>query len=130
MKYNNIIMPYNFIEFKDIGAKSSNKISITLSKSFGFSCSFYKQNNIEKYKYLILFFDPEKRVIGFLFTNDESKENKYKITHSKTGNSAYVITRAFFKTYNLDLNKIHGKYSPKPTEINSIGKIFYIEIKK
>jgi len=43
----------------------------------GFPTKFYKDNGIDKYKYVVVFFDIKERAIALQFSNDENEKNRF-----------------------------------------------------
>ncbi len=116
-----------FQEFKNRGAKSPENISLTRSASFGFSYGFCKKHNLTRFRYVVLFYDKKNRAVGFLFTNNKKRKNKYKINHSPSGKSAHVVAKAFIRAHRIDPKTLHGHYKPQIYEQTDIGKLFYIQ---
>lgn len=122
-------LDYNFQEFQNVNAKIEKRISITRSCSFGFPYGFCDENRINDFTFVVLFFDPTKRAIGFLFTTDSEKKYKYSLVKSLSSRSASVVARSFFTTYNLNPGEIHGRYEPKKIVLPTGEQIFVIDLK-
>jgi hypothetical protein len=121
-------MAYQFVKFENTGGKYETRISITASRSIGFPTKFYKDNNINRYKYVILFYDEEKKAVGIKFTRDEDEPHKYTIIKGeKYGGS--VVATSFFKKYNIDATKFKGKYKWRKVRTD-FGILFVIEIQE
>ena len=119
---------YNFQKFEKTNARQENRITITKSNSFGFPTKFYQENNIRNYKYVVLFFDPSEQAIGIQFTNSEEERHKFSILKSKKFGGGIVAT-SFFKTYNLDPKKLHGRYLWKKENVDAVGELYIVELK-
>ena len=124
-------MEYNFTKFTNRNSKNEERITITKSNSIGFPTGFYKENNIDKYKFVVLFWDKDKKAIGIKFTNDEEnkdEKNRFTIsTNPKYGGG--IIVRSFFTSNGIDTQKYHGRYEWK--KINIDGEtVFVIELKE
>lgn len=119
----------NLQKFEGYGSKVSRKIGITKSHSFGIPPAFYSENEMDKYKYATLFYDPVKKVIGIQFT-PEDKGGSFKLITHNIGDkkSASFVARSFFNHHNLDSKKIRGRYDPEKKEISGIGTTFLIQI--
>ncbi len=121
-------MEYQFKKFKNVKGRFENRITITKSYSFGFPTKFYDDNNINKFKYVVLFYDEKKKAIAFFFTNDETERNKFSLNHhEKYGGS--VSARSFFKTYGLNPKKYKGKYQWEKKKLEGVGKVFIINLR-
>lgn len=121
-------MEYHFEKFRNRNARLEDKISITKSHSIGFPTKFYKDNNISNYKYVVLYYDRSNKSVGIRFTNDETEENSYSISHSKQGYGGSVVVRSFFNTYDIDPEEYHGKYEWKKHQLEGVGQLFIIEL--
>lgn len=121
---------YNFKKFENRNARLESRISITRSNSIGFPTQFYRNNNIRQYKYVVLYYDQDKRAVGLYFTNNEEEKNKFSVMHSKKGFGGSIVARSFFRTYNIDLEKHRGKYEWKKHTLEGIGELFVIELRE
>lgn len=121
-------MDYKFQKFESIGGKYETRISVTGSRSISFPTKFYEENNISRYKFIVLFYDEEKKVIGLKFTDDKEEPYKYTLIKSD-GYGASIVVTSFFKKYNLDPKKYKGKYEWKKVR-TEFGTLFVIELEK
>lgn len=121
-------MIYNFKKFESTGGKYETRITITGSRSIGFPTKFYNENNIKRYKFVILFYDEEQKVIGLKFSDDKEEPHKYTLIKSDNYGASIVAT-SFFKKYNLDPKKYKGKYDWKKVR-TEFGNLFVIELNK
>lgn len=121
---------YKFQKFENRNARLENRISVTRSNSIGFPTQFYRNNNIRQYKYIVLYYDQDKEAVGIHFTSSEEDKNKFSIIHSKKGFGGSVVIRSFFRTYNIDLEKYHGKYKWEKQQLEGVGELFVIDLKK
>lgn len=122
---------FTFVPFEDMGAKfTSYTISIGKHSGFGFNSGFYKKEGVSKYARILLMFDKSRRTVGFFFTNDDKMKGTYKIIHTNNKNSASVVVHAFFSAYTIDPKEYAGKYTPKEYTDSTLGKLFYITLKK
>lgn len=117
-----------FIKHTAIKARSVNKISITLANTFNFPRKFYQDNNLGHYKYVVIYYDKDKSLIGLHFINDEDEKYKLKMQKSKKGYGAFISATSFFKTNNIDLKKYKGRYDWKIEDTENIGKLFIINL--
>ena len=121
-------MSYNFKKFESTGGKYETRISITGSRSISFPTKFYEDNNIKKYKFVVLFYDEEKKAIGLKFTEDKEEPHKYTLIKSDNYGASIVAT-SFFKKYSLDPKKYKGKYEWKRVR-TEFGNLCVIELNK
>lgn len=121
---------YSFKKFQNRNARFESRISITKSNSIGFPTKFYKDNGIKQYKYVVLYYDKDKRAVGVQFTNDESEKNKFSISHSKQGYGGSIVARSFFATCNISPKKYYGKYEWKKYPLEGVGELFVITLKE
>lgn len=119
-------MSYNFKKFESIGGKYETRFSITGSRSISFPTKFYEENNIRRFKFVVLFYDEDQKAIGLKFSDDESEPHKYTLIKSDNYGASIVAT-SFFKKYNLDPKKYKGKYDWKRVNTD-FGKLFVIEL--
>lgn len=118
---------YNFKKFENVRGKTESRITITQSYSFGLPTQFYEQNDIENYDYAVLYYDEENKAVAIQFTNDETEENKFSISHhQKYGGS--ISARSFFQTYRLDPKEYKGKYEWEKKNLPGIGEVFIIKL--
>ena len=122
-------MEYNFKKFESKNIRQEHRITITKSNQIGMPTKFYQDNKIKEFKYVVLFFDEMNKAIGIHFTNNEKEENRFKIIHSKKYGGS-IIARSFFKTYNIDPMIYHGRYEYEKSNIEGIGKMFIVKLKK
>lgn len=122
-------MVYNFKKFENIHGRYESRITITASRSIGFPTKFFKDNNIDGYKFVVLYYDEDQKVLGIKFSNDEEEPHKFTIVKSKDGYGGGIIASSFFGKYGLDTKKIRGKYEWKK-EDTSFGKLYIIELKE
>ena len=117
-------------KFTKTNARLEDRITITANRAFGFPTQFYKNNNINRHKYLVLYFDEDNEVIGFHFTSDEGEEHKFTLIKSNQGYGASVVATSFFKTYDIDPGKYKGKYNWRKRKITEVGQVFLIDLKE
>lgn len=122
-------MDYNFTKFENTHGRYEDRITITSSNSIGFPTKFYKENNIDSYKYVILYFDEEKKAIGVQFSTDDNEPHKFTIIKSKDGYGGSVVATSFFKKHGIDPKTHKGKYDWKKAE-TPFGELFVIELKQ
>jgi hypothetical protein len=126
---------FNWKPFKGRGAKiGSYEISVMKtgakgkSGGFGFLSGFYKKENLNDNSYVSLFYDEEKETIGFIFNNDKDYPGAFKLTKGK--GSASVFPNSFWSGFSVDIGKWAGRYAPKQSLDEKLGKIYYIQLKE
>lgn len=115
-------------KFQSTNQKFEERISISTNYSFGFPKTFYDRNNLEDYKYLVIFYDPEEKAIGFQFTNNQDEKHKFHIYRSKEKYGVSVTAKSFFNTYNIDPKTFKGKYTGTKTDVDGIGTLYTINL--
>jgi len=122
MNYENL----NLEKFSGYGSKVSRKISITKSFSFGIPPALFKENNIDGFEKVALFFDKKAGIIGLNFNNNEG----FKLAKYGTGDkrAASFLARSFFTGYGLDPAKCKGRYVPDKINREGIGELFLINL--
>lgn len=121
-------MDYNFSKFESTHGRYESRITITASNSIGFPTKFYKENKIESYKYVILYFDEEKKAIGIQFSNDDNEPHKFTIIKSN-GYGGSVVVTSFFKKHGID-PKIHKGKHDWTRVATPFGELFVFELKE
>lgn len=121
---------YELKKFILTSQRSVNKITVTSSYSFGFPTKFFKDNNVENYKYVVLYYDFNEKVVGFEFTNSTEEEHKFTIIRSKRGYGGAIVATSFFKTNNLDPDDYRGRYEWETQNVEGVGKLFIIKLIK
>jgi hypothetical protein len=122
-------MEFNFVKFEGRNSKFENRITITGSYSIGFPRKFFTENSLDKYKFVILYWDAEKRAIGIQLTNNEEEKSKFAIASTK-GYGATVSAKSFFIKNAIDPKEHKGRYDWKKVDVPNVGEIFVIEIQK
>ncbi|MFA5130953.1 MAG: hypothetical protein WC467_00850 [Patescibacteria group bacterium] len=121
-----------FIKFEDVGAKLTNSISLTKSQSFGFAGGFVRKYNISEFNFVSLLYDngDGNNRVGFQFTKERMGKSSFKIIFGYNRQTASIVVRSFFRSFEIDNKKYEGKY--EPTEINdeNYGIIYFIDLKE
>lgn len=120
----------NLKKFEKTRVRMVNKITITSSYSFGFPRKFFQDNNVQDYKYVVLYYDESNKILAFQFTNNEEESHKFTLIKSKQGYGAGVVATSFFKTYNLEPKTYRGKYNWEKKDIEGIGEVYLIKLKE
>ena len=121
---------YNLKKFTKTSSRSEDRITVTSSYSFGFPTKFSKDNKIEKFKFVVLYFDKKNKAVGFEFTNDENERHKFSIIRGKKGYGGSIVATSFFKTNDLKPKEYKGRYEWETQKLENNGKAFIISLKK
>ncbi len=119
---------YSFQKFERTNARLEDRITITGSRAFGFPTKFFQDNNIGRFKYVVLYYDEKNKGVGFQFSNDEQEKHKFTLIKSKQGYGGSAVATSFFKIYNLEPKRYKGRYKWKKKNIPGIGKLFIINL--
>jgi hypothetical protein len=123
-------MEFNFKKFEGRNVRLENKITVTRSYSIGLPSYFYKKNKIDRYRYVVFYFDKKKMTIGLRFTNDEKEENKFSVIRSSKGYGGIIVSKSFFKTYGIIPKNYYGRYEWQKYESDATGELFVIKLEK
>lgn len=116
-------------KFEDTNLRHVDKITITGANTFGFPTEFHNNNNIGSYKYVVLWYDPERRSVGFQFTNSAEEKHKYTIIRDKERKyGGSVIATSFFKTNHLNSKLYQGRYDWDKELHPAAGQLFVITL--
>ena len=113
-----------FERFTKIGRGYRPKVSIWSRGQIGFNQGAVEKFDLQKYKYVVFFYDKENKRIGFKFTNDENEEGISKISLRKTGTSASA--RSFLGYYSID----HEKTKSYNIKFDEDSNLYTIELPK
>lgn len=100
-----------FIEFKQKGTriyKSEPTITITVRGTFSVAKLTYERYLLG-FKYVRLFYDPERKVIGILPTNEKT-DNACPIRVHGGGNTINIASKPFFDFWNIEYSMMKQKY--------------------
>jgi hypothetical protein len=122
-------MDYIFKKFVNTGGKYENRITITATRSIGFPAKFYHENQIENFKFVVLYYDEAAKAIGIQFINDEKEQHKFTIVKSQAGYGGNIVATSFFKKFDLDPISYKGRYEWKK-ENTEFGPLYIIELTK
>ena len=120
-------MVYNFVKFEGRNSRFESRITITGAYSIGFPTTFYKDNNIQNFKYVVLFWDVASKALGIQFTNDEVEKNKFRIVKTQKYGATFSA-KSFFSTNKIDPKEVKGRYEWEKVEQPGIGEIFVINL--
>lgn len=119
---------YNDLEkFEGLHSRQENRITITKSYSVGLPTKFYLDNNIHQYKYSVLFWSKDRKIMGIHFTSNDNEKNKFSVgKNEKYGGS--ISARSFFKHYEIDPKLYFGKYDWEKIKKDGVGEIYVIQL--
>lgn len=92
-----------FEKFTKTGRAFKPKASIWSRGQIGFNQGAVERFSLERFDYVVLFYDKEEKRIGFQFTNDKDGEGINKLNVKKTG--AVVSGKAFLDYYEINHDK-------------------------
>ncbi len=92
-----------FERFEYGGRSFVPKVSIWSRGQIGFSMGAVKRFELQKYQYVVFFYDTEARRIGFQFTLDKNETGAAKLNVRENG--GVVGAKAFLDYYGLDYKK-------------------------
>lgn len=118
-----------FIKFENRNERVEERITVTKSNTIGFPSKFFTDNSVKDFKYVVLFWDPESKEIGILFSNDEAeKNNAFKISKSKIGYGGFIIARSFFRHNKIDTTTYYNRYEWKKVPYENNTELFVIKL--
>lgn len=120
---------FSFQKFEKTNSKFEDRITVTASNSIGFPTKFYQNNNIENYKYVVLYYDQEQKAVGVNFINSEEEKHKFSISRSKKGYGGGIVATSFFKTYDIDTKHYRGRYEWEKVNQEGIGELYVIKLR-
>ncbi len=123
-------MEFNFKKFENRHGRYENRITVTKSNSIGFPSKFYSDNKINDYKFVVLYWDLDKKAIGINFTNEDSGKSNFSIVHSKLGYGGTVAAKSFFTHNNINTKEYYGRYEWTKFDQADVGTLFVISLKK
>jgi hypothetical protein len=122
-------MSYNFIKFEDKHGRYETRISVTGSYSIGFPTKFYADNGIDKYNYVVLYWDADSKAIGIQFSNNEEELGRIKIVKARDY-GGMVAVKSFFTKHEIDPKVYKGKYQWEKIEQPGVGEVYVIKLEK
>jgi hypothetical protein len=109
-----------FEKFTKTGGRiGTPKASIWSRGQIGLNRGALERFSLDKYKFVMLFYDKENKKVGIKFTNDTTESNLIKIIHRKNGGLSfsgtaflhyYGINYAETKKYDLEYDKTNDLY--------------------
>jgi hypothetical protein len=128
-------MTYNFQRFEATNSRYETRITVTKSNHIGFPTAFFKDNNVGDYRYVVLFYDSEQKVVAIHFTNDGSQKGKFTIMRNSRNYGGGIVATSFFKANRIDPQKYAGRYDFEKMDISEVGlegegSLFVIKLKE
>lgn len=120
---------FNFEAFRAIGGRIVPTFNIGKNWGVVISAGFTKKYDINSSNCagVKFFFDRDKRAIGIKFLN-KPEDGMVKIRMAKKG-GAYINAKSFMIRFEIDPEKVSGKYPPKELQIGD-GIGYVIELKE
>lgn len=121
---------YNLKKFVGMGSRKGDYF-ISFNKSgFVISSDFCSKENVKNFSKVALYFDEEKKAVGFEFTNASNTEGAFALIHGNNGTTGSISAISFIKANNLDSPEYFGRKIPKKIAYEGIGDVFIIDLIK
>lgn len=111
---------FNFIKHTQVGKRFEERITVTRARTIGLPTQFYKDNDVANYKYVVLFYEKDKNMIGIKFTN-EKEDGAIAIAKHNNGYGGYVSATSFFKINRINTKKYAGRYEYEKKSLRQLG---------
>jgi hypothetical protein len=92
-----------FEKFTETARSYRAKVSIRSNGTIGLNGGAVNKFNLERFEWVILYFDKERKLIGIKPTASENEEGTHKINRGKTG--AWIAARRFLDYYEAGITK-------------------------
>lgn len=124
-------MNYSWKKFESVNQRLEHRITITRSGYIGFPTTFYRDNGIGSYNFLLLYFSEAEgqRSIGIKFITDGTEKGAIKIHKNKEEKGGWVVARNFFKINNIDYVLCKGRYEWTKENFEGIGELYILKLK-
>lgn len=93
--------------FTQTGRGFTPKVSFWKGGQLGFNQGAVRHFRLNQFKYVMLFYDPEKLKIGLRFTNDPNQTGIIKVGFR--GKGAFISAKALLEYYQIEYPR-EGKY--------------------
>lgn len=119
-------------KFTEVKGRGTRDISIRPNRSFGIPPLFYKEENLEQFSYVDLYFDDNQKVIAFHFLSGDHATESVRLVKQKQGDRIYTVINAmaFMRIYKIEPEALEKKYPVTKTDIDGIGLCYCIALKK
>lgn len=116
-----------FEAFISKGGKFVPQIIINKYGGFTLSSGMHHRYGIDKYIGVMIYFDKDGQRIGVKLL-DKEETGMFKLKKSENEKGAFFSARSFLGAYNLDPQKISGRYAPEEITDPNFGKMFAIDL--
>ena len=116
-------MDFQFERFTDVEASYVARVTVRQTGQFGFNSGAKNRFGLADYDYSILYFDPDKRVVGIELLREMCDDS---IQIKKSDANTYIPSRNFCEKYGIDYSESHRyelKQDPK-------SGVLYFELDK
>ncbi len=113
-----------FERFTKTGRTFKPKASIWSRGQIGFNQGAVERFGLEKYEYVIFFYDSDNKQIGFKFTKDKSEEGVIKLNTKNTG--AVASGKSFLEYYGIE----HGVTKQYDLKVDKDNDLYIIDLEK
>lgn len=120
----------NLRKFTEAGKRVEKRLTITSWNSFGLPTKFWNDHNLDDFRYVVLFYDPDQMLVGLHFTNDDKEPSKFTISKGKQGYGGGFVANSFFKLNGLESRDYRGRYEWEKRNIDGVGEVFLFMLKK
>ena len=97
-------MAFNFQKFTETGSSFAARITVRQTGHFGFNVGAINRFSIADYEFVVLYFDPDQRVIG-MELRKEPTENSIEI--KKSDSNTFIRAKNFCDRYGIDYRGSH-----------------------
>ena len=116
-----------FEEFNAKGGKFKPQIIINKYGGFTLSSGMHHRYGIDKYMGVKLYFDADTKKVGVRLI-DKEDDGMFKLKKRENEKGAFFSARSFWGAYNVDTQKVSGRYNPEEIEDEKFGKMFVITL--
>jgi hypothetical protein len=106
--------------------KPLDAITITKSGTIGLPMGFYIANDIKKFKFVALSFDPDTHTIGLRFLEERGDSLHAAITKDPPSSGSISVAR-FFQHFYIDYKAIAGTY-PYQRRRSTVGPQYVVKL--
>jgi hypothetical protein len=108
-------------------------ISITRSKTFGFSKALCQRYDLVGWSSVVLYYDAYRKRVAFRFTNDRTRHSRFTLKKTTSG-SMTIRANGFFSAYNIEVPAHARKHKTSlhascDLGINEDGDSFVIQLR-
>ncbi|MBV9851928.1 MAG: hypothetical protein JO250_19865 [Armatimonadetes bacterium] len=91
-----------FIKHTEVGKRFLPRVSMSKDGLISFSDAATKRYSLDKYQFIVLYYDPQARHVGIEPVNDENAEGAIKLRQRDTG--AYAAGKSFVGKFDIVLS--------------------------